>query len=430
MDETKAIKLGVKVTFGVIGLIALLWFVFQIVDSVPADRRVVLQTVTGNLKIQGEPGPYIQFFGTPHEYSKVIAVNFTGKSNAQASSVIPRIKVRFLDTSLGEARGVARFRLPTDEKSLLKIQTEFGSQEAMISNLLERVVERTAKASARVMTVEAHYSGGQGQMTMDFRDQLDNGTYVIEQFTERVKPLKQSMKARKGLAAGDELKSRSRVSVRKKRDQKGNFIRNSNPLSAYNITVVSASIEDVDYEDRVDQRLAAQKQAAADEALARQNLKKAEQEALTARALGDKAIAEQKARSMKEKLKATIDADREKAVAEIQAKQRVEIARQKALEQGQELVRQKKEAEGLRVMALARKQAKENALDPKFVFETKLKTFQSIEIAKYQYMSKSQLVPTVVMGNSKGGGSNALDYLNLLGIKAAKDLGVSLNTRK
>lgn len=189
--------------------------------------------------------------------------------------------------------------------------------------------------------------------------------------------------------------------------------------------MISASIEEVDYEPRVNERLMAQKQAAADEALARQNLKKAQQEAETAKALGDKIIAEARAVSEKEKIQAEIRAEKESSVAIIDAKREVEVARQRKLEQDEILELQRKEAQGLEVLANVRAKAAANALDPQLVFEKKLAAWKEVEIAKYQNMSKAQLVPFVRMGQGQGAASdNALTMLQLLGVKAAADLGM------
>ncbi|CAM2065944.1 PHB domain-containing protein [Sulfidibacter corallicola] len=409
-------------------IFATIFLLFQMVDSNRADTTIVLQSITGNLSVITEPGPYFRFFGTPHEYKKVVAVNFTGNNNADAASILPRIKVRFLDTSMGEARGVARFRLPTNEEAMINIHREFGSMQSLISNLMERVVVETAKASARTMSVEEHYSGGAGQMTLDFDDQLRNGIFVIEQVVDSIHTSEEetSGEGKAATATSEEttLRRRARVLVVKKKSKDGTFIRTKNPLSDYQIVVVSASIEDVDYEPRVDERLAAQKKAAADEALARQNLKKAQQEAKTAHALGEKAIAEARAIAEREKLEAEIKAQKESAVAKINAQREVEVARQNKLKQLEILERQRKEAEGLEVLAKARRTAAENALDPQRVFDAKLAAWQEVEVAKYKYMSQAQLVPQVQMAGGAAEGDNALTLLQLMGIKAASDLGM------
>lgn len=422
---TGAGKFFAKVLVFGIGILALIFLLFQVVDSNDADSTIVLQSLTGNLRVITEPGPYLRFFGKPHTYKKVIAVNFTGEKGATAASLLDEISVRFLDTSIGQAKGVARFRMPTGDQDMIKIHREFGSQDSLASNLLERMVKEAVKASARTMSVEEHYSGGSGQMSLDFDDQIRNGMFVVDQVTEYVPVSPEENLFSEPDARGKEtLGRRQRVLVVKRKDDKGAYIRTKNSLADYNIAVISASIEEVNYEQRVDERLAAQKQAVADEALARQNLKKAQQEAKTAAALGEKAIAEARAGAEKEKLQAEIQAEKEKAVAEINAKREVEVARQRTLKQEQTLEMQKKEAEGLMVMAQARAKAAENALDPQLVFEKKLQAWKEVETAKYQYMSQAQLVPTVQMGQGGNSHSNAMSLLELMGVKAAMDLGM------
>ncbi len=417
-------------------LFALIYLLFQIIDSNRADTSIVLQSITGNLRVIKDPGPYLRFFGTPHNYTKVISINFTGDPGANATSSLPRIKVRFLDTSMGEARGVARFRLPTTNEDLINIHHEFGGMDGLVSNLLDRVVVETAKASARTMSVEQHYSGGAGQMTLDFDDQLRNGIFVIDQMVETSSNEQEmappslddnKIPVATGHASNDgedTLRQRQRVLVVKKKDASGKFIRTKNPLDEYGMIVVSASVEDVDYEPRVDDRLAAQKKAAADEALARQNLKKAQQEAKTAKALGEKAIAEARAEAEREKLQAEIKAQKESAVSKINAERLVEVSRQEKLRQEQVLQTQRMQASGLEILAEARKKAAENALDPEKVFEHKLEAWKAVEIAKYQHMSKAQLVPSVQLGGGAGDADNGLTLLQVLGAQAALDLGM------
>lgn len=401
-----------------------LYLSFQMVDSNQSDESIVLQSITGKMTVVTEPGPYFRFFGNIHKYKKVIAVNFTGNREADAVSKLEKIRVRFLDTSMGEAIGVARFRLPTTPEQLIKIHREFGSQNALVSNMLERQVIEAVKASARTMSVEEHYTGGAGQLSLDFDDQLRNGIFIIDQHLDLQEVLKEETDE---VVDKEELpKTAQRIlQVRKRMNEEGNIMRTNNPLADYGISVISASIEDVDYEARVDERLAAQKKAAADEALARQNLKKAQQEAKTARALGEKAIAETRASSEEQKLKAEIEAEKIASVALINAQRELDVAKQRTLQQKAQLELQRLEAEGLSVLAEARKKAAEFSLDPKVVFESKIAAWKEVEIAKYQYMSRAQLVPNVMMGGDNGQKQDtALTMLEMMGVKAALDLGM------
>lgn len=452
-------KRGIIITASItVFVVVSLILVFQMIAWNEADERLVHQSAfTGNLTVISQAGPYMKAFGAVEPYKKVISVNFSGDPEAKASAKTDVIPIRFLDTTTGDARGVARFRLPghvpADKsgtfRGLLKIHEEFGSQDTLISNLLVRSTTENVKASARMMSVEQHYSGGNGQLSQDFSDQLTNGIFVTEQImdTDNVK--------RKG---DDNLKEQQRVTIKIRVDSEGNKLRNSPMLASYAITVVDASIIDIDYEPKVDARLEAQKQAAADEALARQNLKKAEQQARTEVALGEQAIAKQRAESEKLKikeqidaervkanaiiaaqqrvdvseqlkLKEQIDAERMKANAIIAAKQRVEVKEQLAKEQFQILKQQRLEAQGMDVLSKSRQRAKNSALDPKYVFDEQLKAEVQIQTALFNSLGKSRLVPEIVIGSSGKGNQNGSEFMRLLAAEAALSLKERLKNK-
>ena len=307
-------------------------------------------------------------------------------------------------------------------RGLLKIHEEFGSQETLISNLLMRATTENVKASARMMSVEQHYSGGNGQLSQDFADQLTNGIFVTEQIIS-------TGERDKSDDLGN-LSKQQRVTINIKMDDEGNALRNAPILGAYGITVVDASIIDIDYESKVNARLEAQKQAAADEALARQNLKKAEQQARTEVALGEQAIAKQRAESEKLKIKEQIDAERIKANAIISAQQRVAVKAELAKEQEEILKQQRLEALGMDVLAEARLRAKSAALDPKYVFDETLKAEVKIQTALFTSLGNSRLVPEIVIGGSQGEQSNGSEFMRLLAADAALSLKKRLEKDK
>ena len=419
------------ITAAIIVLIIIATLISQMIAWNEADERLVHQSAfTGDLTVINQAGPYFKAFGTISAYKKVISINFTGDKGATASAIVPLIPIRFLDTTTGGARGVARFRLPGNVavsdsgqlRGLLKVHEEFGSQETLISNLLMRATTETVKASARTMSVEQHYSGGNGQLSQDFSDQLINGIFVTEQIIDSGRGNKSE--------ESNNIGKQQRVTIKIREDEKGNLLRNSPILGAYGITVVDASIIDIDYEGKVNARLEAQKQAAADEALARQNLKKAEQQARTEVALGEQAIAKQRAESEKLKIKEQIDAERVKANAIISAQQRVAVKAELAKEQAEILKQQRLEAQGMDVLAEARQRAKSSALDPKYVFDETLKAEVKIQTSLFNSLGNSRLVPEIVIGGGEGGQSNGSEFMRLLAADAALNLKKRLESNK
>ncbi|MEG3755310.1 hypothetical protein [Psychromonas arctica] len=420
----------ILITASLTVLIVIAILISQMIAWNEADERLVHQSAfTGNLTVINQAGPYFKAFGTISAYKKVISINFTGDKSATASAIVPLIPIRFLDTTTGGARGVARFRLPGNVpptesgelRGLLKIHEEFGSQETLISNLLMRATTENVKASARTMSVEQHYSGGNGQLSQDFSDQLINGIFVTEQIIDS----NGRNRAQNTLTNNEQ----QRVTIKKKEDKQGNLLRNAPILGLYGITVVDASIIDIEYENKVNARLEAQKQAAADEALARQNLKKAEQQARTEVALGEQAIAKQRAESKKLKIKEQIDAERIKANAIISAQQRVAVKAELAKEQAEILKQQRLEAQGMDVLAEARQRAKSSALDPKYVFDETLKAEVEIQTSLFTSLGKSRLVPEIVIGGGQGEQSNGSEFMRLLAADAALNLKKRLDNK-
>lgn len=410
-------------------LIVIATLISQMIAWNEADERLVHQSAfTGDLTVISQAGPYLKAFGTTSAYKKVISINFTGDQSASASAVVPSIPIRFLDTTTGGARGVARFRLPGNVPStetgalrgLLKIHEEFGSQETLISNLLMRATNENVKASARMMSVEQHYSGGNGQLSQDFSDQLIQGIFVTEQIIDSGAHKTEDT---------NNLSNQQRVTINIKQDKEGKSLRNAPILGAYGITVVDASIIDIEYESKVNARLEAQKQAAADEALARQNLKKAEQQARTEVALGEQAIAKQRAESEKLKIKEQIDAERVKANAIISAQQRVAVKAELAKEQAEILKQQRLEAQGMDVLAEARQRAKSSALDPKYVFDETLKAEVKIQTALFSSLGGSRLVPEIVIGGGSDDQNNGSEFMRLLAADAALNLKARLDKK-
>ncbi len=148
-------------------------------------------------------------------------------------------------------------------------------------------------------------------------------------------------------------------------------------------------------------------------------------------ALGEQAIAKQRAESEKLKIKEQIDAERRKANAIIAAQQRVAVKAELAKEQAEILKQQRLEATGMDVLAKARQRAKSAALDPKYVFDETLKAEIRIQTALFESLGKSRLVPEIVIGaTGKGGQANGSEFMRLLAADAALNLKKRLNTLK
>jgi hypothetical protein len=398
-----------QVVFGLacFGVLCVLFVVLAAFDVNEPDEITVLRHMGGEIEVVSGSGYYFTYFGSRTTYDKFPKINFSTAHTA--------IGVRFQGTETGTATGVAVFSLPLAQEKMTDIHKTYGSPASLINDLLNRQVVKCAKASSRVMTVEEHYTGGAGQMSGQFKDQLEQGVIV----TDRIEGYEARENKEGQMVQTLIIKVVSRLMA-----DGVSLQRNSNPLEQYGITVMDASIEEVDYEPKVDQRLDAQKEMASKERLATQRLKTAQQEAKTAKAEGEKAIAEAQALADKEKIieemtakklasVAQIKADQDKKIAVIIASQQVEVAQQATLEETEKLAKDKIIAEGLKVQAEARKTAGQNALDPQFVFEQKLKAEVEMERLKWEAIGKIQL-PEVYQ-SSGGSASSSADPVQNIG---------------
>ena len=384
------------------------------------DEIAVIQSPTGTISTITEPGFYLSPFCKVRTYKKVVAVSFNSdEDNNTASADIEAISVRFLDTSQGIASGIARFRLPLTSEKIKSLDKDFGSLNSLIDSLLKPHTSECVKNSARIITVEEHYSGGAGQMSSDFADQLQHGVFLVDQVIDT-----SSRPMTDADGVDPILKTRQRVTVSKKLND-GVLVRNGNPLLEYGLIVVDAKVQDVDYEEKVDERLARQKEAAANEALSRQQLKEEQQKAETAKATGEKMIAEARALAEQEKIKKVIKAEEEKEIAIIASSQMVATAKLEREQQSEILAKEKLVADGIRVLASARKEGDRNVLDPKYVFEKTLEA--DIQMNKDRSAAVATVkFPSVFIagsGDEKSGQNDLANmFMQLMTIRTAEEL--------
>ena len=402
----KQFSLRTLISVGAIGfLLILLFTLFNPFAINNSGYRTHVQKITGKEFVRFEPGIFwAGFFSKTTAYPDVISVVFTdGKLKSEVTSLNPPIRIRFNDATKSTAKATVRWRLPSLESDMIKIHKEYRNPKKLAETTLTTYTDECLRYSAQLMESETHYSGGMSKLSEDFQDQLENGQYVLEMKTEYVID-----------TITDE---REKFTTRyPRRDNNGNIIRNKSDVQQFNITVAYASIGEVDYEDQVDLKLEQKIEASTQESISKQKLITAQQEALTAKAEGEKIIAETRAREEAAKIEATIRAEKNRDVAKIQ-KDEAEYLKQKLILEGQG------EAEKKRLIMAA-----DGALDKKLNAWVDVNKRYAEAIEKYT----GNWVPQVNMGGNgltnSGGGSQ--DLINLLMAKTAKDLAVDVSINK
>jgi len=196
--------------------------------------------------------------------------------------------------------------------------------------------------------------------------------------------------------------------------------RKTSSIKEYGITVADAAITDVDYEDKVDEKLVKIIDAVTKSSISKQELMTAQQQTLTAKAKGEQALVEIEYQQKQEQTKQVVAAQTKVAVAE-----------QNKLEQKINVESAGLEAQRTRILADADAYKKKTVLLADGALEQKLKAWTTSQQYQWEAFGKFQdnLVPQIQTGNSSGSGSNALQFMEMMSMKAAKDLSLDLNKR-
>ncbi len=375
------------IKFGVIGMVTL-WLAFQLFGYNPAGYRVVKVNAFGEQSVIFSSGPYIDFFSKIYEYPDIITLNFTGDASSSSIEVAP-ISIRFNEGASADAKGIIKFALPKDEKMMVKIHNDYRSAENLGLTGLKTFGIECIKNSAQLMSSEMHYMGGRSTMSQYFQDQLENGVFILKT-TEQIK-----------FDSSTNEKSRYYLTEIMK-DDKHQVIRKKSVLTQYNIQINDASISDVDYEEKIDKLLGQKIDATTKTSISKQNLMKAQQDALTAEATGKKTLVDIEYQEKQNQTREVIKAQTSVQLAE-QDKQKQKIA----------LDASYLEAQKIKTLADAEAYQKQRVMQAdgalKQNLDAKIQMNKDMwdAIAKYQGPS---FVPTTVMGGS-GKEYNALETL-------------------
>lgn len=388
-----------------LGTIVLLWL--NPLSWNEAGYRTVVTKAGGTQEVQFQPGMYYAgFFSKQKEWPNQLSVSYMKEEAEESldntSMEIGKIPVRFSRGQGCTMMGIVQFILPNDEKQMLMIHNTHKIPEHLVSNRLMPYVKECLQSSAQLLTVEAHINGGRAQLSQDYLDQLQNGAYLID--------VKES--SQKDTNTG-EMKT---VYISTPKVSGGNVLRKFSSIKEYGITVADAQITDVDYDALVDSMIVKNIESVTRASVSKQDLITAQQEAQTAKARGERELV-------------TIEYEKKKEqTAQVVAAQTlVELAKQDLIKQ--EIARQAAEKEAAKIMTLANAEAyskakimaADGALDKKLAAWTSAQEFWANAFSNY----KGNVVPQI----STGGYNNtnaAVNFMEIMGIKAAKDLNLEL----
>lgn len=404
------------IMYGAIAAIVLVSFlIFNPISFNDATERTVVTQVDGNQFVKFTPGMfYAGFFAKEQPWPNQISVshvdtNFDGDLSINDNTIeIGIIKdARFNDATTATISGITQYILPSTEADMLAIHNAHKTPTSFVQRRLSPYTIECLKSSAQLMSSEAHYSGGRAQMTQDYMEQLRNGSYLLN--IKETNAYDSTEKAYKRVYA-----------VQIQKDKNGQPLRKFSSIKEYNVSVGDAQILDVDYEQKVDDMLAKKITAATDASVSKQRLMTAQQQAMTAEAEGKRKLVEIEYTTKQKQTEQVVNANTQVQLAE-QDRQKQEIA----------LKGSKLEAEKIKTLADAYAYEKSRAIQADGALEQKLAAYIEVQTVWANAFKdySGNVTPQIVTGNAGGNINGATNFMDLMGMKAARDLSLDLKTK-
>ena len=359
-------------------------------DADKSKNYVCQMPVTGEYVVWTDGGLQWQGMGNVQDYSKTSQIEFSDLERNEGGYIAvgenPAAGTTFNDRGKGYIVGSFRVVLPNDEKNMMAIQRDFGSEKALINNLVRPTLYKVATACGPLMSSLESVSETRTDLTAYITDQLNNGVYKTK--TSKVEVVNEIT---------GEKEVRTKAELIADENAPGGYKRQeTSPFSQYGITAGIVSIVDIKYDAATQQQIDAQKAANLAIVTAKTQAAEAMQKAITVEEQGKARAAEAKWEQEREKAVAVTKAQQEFEVAELEAKKAKQIAL-------------KIQAEG-EAKAAANRALVAAGLTP--IEKATIEKETAIGIAEALAKSNVRWVPEVIMSGN-GGGSSAMDAVGL-----------------
>lgn len=385
---------------GVVLIVVIAWSSSMILENVPADQIVVIQSpISGDLTWYTTPGLKWQGLGKVTSYNRSFQYWFSRNSD-QGKGKDESLETRFNDGGHAKISGSVRVDLPLTPEQLTALHIRYGSQEALEKELIRPTFERAVYMSGPLMSSAESYSDRRNQLIFFIEDQATKGVYKTSTRMQRTKdPI---TGAEKTISVVDLIPDPSKPAT---------YLRSEiSPVSEFGLRVYNLSINSIEYSQIVDEQIQTQQKAIMEVQTAIAESRKAEQRALTTEQEGKASAAKAKWEQEAIKAKAVTEGEQRKEVARL-AKETAEFYKQEQIlraEGDSEYKRKVMEADG--------------------ALTQKLDAYKKVMTAFAEQIGKQRWTPEIVMGgNSTSQGADQMaQMISLLTAKAAKDLSLDM----
>lgn len=384
-SENKMKILGVVVVL-LLFLFLALWG--QLFENVDADEIMVVQHPTsGELAWYVTPGIKWQGFGKVTIYRKLSDTDFDSK-------------IMFNDNGTGHLKGKFQVELPLDPDHLTQLHTKYGSQSAIERSLVQPTIDKVIYMTGPLMSSKESSAERKTDLIRFIIDEIEHGVYRTTQ--KQVKMEDAISKETRTVVVAE-------VAMRDGKPER----QEDSALNEFGIRIVNFAPSDLEYDAEVKGQIKRQQEITMQVQTARAQALEAEQRSITAEADGKAQVMKAKYEKEVEKVQAVTMAQKNLEVASLDAK----TAEQRKRES---ILLGEGEAERKRLVMNA-----DGALQPKLDAWIQVQKAYAEAIRGYQ----GNWVPLYVTGsNDKSSGSGAMQLVDLLTAKTAKELSIDLST--
>lgn len=381
-----------------------------------AGHSYFVQYKTGTqVAIIDKSGPKLKLYGEVMDFKTVNTVKFTLNTNSPVSGIVPPIDIRFNDAVKADVSLTARFALPTDEKTFIKMAKEFRSQENLIHSLMIPTGREVTRNAGRMLSAQAYISGKGGDFENYVDDQMRNGIILLNTREER-------FAMNENITQDDERKISQSQTIRYIVEPRidsatGKFIRKSHSFNLYNINVTQVIVENVEPETKFKEMLNQQRDAAAQANIEKQKAQQAEYEKQRVIAQGESDKAKIRVTKEQEQIQILTDSETAKKKAKIQVETE-KLAFEAA----------KLQAMTTKELADAEAYQKAKVFKADGALEKKLAAYERVNAGYADAIkhTKAQLVPTTIIGAGNNS-TNSTALIDMLTAKTAKELAIDIN---
>lgn len=164
-------KFGIVIGAVVLGI----FLVNNLFENIDAGEIAVVQSpITGQLSVIKTPGWAWQGGGTVTKYKRSNQLWFSNKEDEGGNGAI---KIGFNDFGEGTVSGSVRWYMPSNDEHILKLHSDYGTQESIEFKLIKQAVTKAIYMSGPLMSSKEAVSEKKTALLTYTEDQANNGIY-------------------------------------------------------------------------------------------------------------------------------------------------------------------------------------------------------------------------------------------------------------